>query len=162
MNMSEQIRAEILYIGKVERAPEGLQLRIFEPYRRALNGLELFSHAIVVWWCHNFNIEECRQTVECDKPYKNGPKKIGIFATRAPIRPNPIAISAVAILRIDHKKGIIQIPWIDAMPDTPIIDLKPYHPSMDRIRDASVPTWCSHWPKWSEDSASFDWEAEGI
>jgi len=160
--MSKQKIFEISPIGKVEQTQAGLQLRILEPYRKALNELEHFSHAIVLWWCHHCDNKEYRQTMECQKPYKNGPEKIGIFATRSPIRPNPIAISAVSILGIDHKNGIIQIPWIDAMPNTPIIDVKPYHPAVDRIRDVWVPEWCSHWPKWCEDSASFDWEAEGI
>jgi tRNA (Thr-GGU) A37 N-methylase len=61
---------------------------------------------------------------------------------------------------MDHEKGIIYIPYIDAVDGTPIIDLKPYHPSIDRVRDVSVAKWCDHWPKWYEDSADFDWESE--
>jgi tRNA-Thr(GGU) m(6)t(6)A37 methyltransferase TsaA len=155
-------RFEVSPIGKIEKSTYGLQLKIFEPYRPALNELEHFGHAIVLWWCHMCDDKDYRQTVECKKPYKNSPEKMGIFATRSPARPNPIAISVVAVLGVDHKNGIIHIPWIDAADDTPIVDLKPYHPSLDRVRDVSMPKWCSHWPKWYEDSAEFDWEAEGI
>lgn len=158
--MSKQKPFEIFPIGKVEQTQSGLQLRIFEPYRKALTELEKFSHATVLWWCHYCDSEEYRQTLECQRPYKKGPDKIGIFATRSPVRPNPIAISSVAILGIDKTEGIIHVPWIDAMAGTPIIDLKPYHPCEDRIRDVSVPQWCSHWPKWAEDSENFNWEAE--
>jgi tRNA (Thr-GGU) A37 N-methylase len=69
-------------------------------------------------------------------------------------------MTVVSILGVDQKEGTVQIPWIDAAPDTPIIDLKPYHPSGDRVRDVTMPKWCSHWPKWLEESGSFDWEAE--
>jgi len=98
--------------------------------------------------------------LECKKPYRAGPEKIGVFATRSPARPNPIAMTVASILGIDQKEGIIQIPWIDAAPDTPIIDLKPYQPSGDRVKDIAMPNWCSHWPKWLEDSGSFDWASE--
>lgn len=106
--------------------------------------------------------EKQRQTLECKKPYKTAPETLGIFATRSPARPNPIAVSITTILEINHKEGIITVPWIDAAPDTPIIDLKPYHPSLDRVKNVTMPKWCSHWPKWYEDSANFDWENEGI
>lgn len=158
--MSKTKTFEISPIGKIEQTENGLQLKIFEPYKAALKELEKFSHVVVLWWCHFCDSKEYRKTLECQKPYKNGPEKIGIFATRSPVRPNPIALSVVSILGIDQDKGIIRIPWIDAMADTPIIDLKPYHPSEDRVRDVSVPEWCNHWPKWSEDSAIFNWGAE--
>jgi tRNA (Thr-GGU) A37 N-methylase len=56
--------------------------------------------------------------------------------------------------------GEIAVPYIDTENGTPVVDIKPYHPSEDRIREAQVPAWCDHWPKWYEDSGSFDWEAE--
>jgi tRNA-Thr(GGU) m(6)t(6)A37 methyltransferase TsaA len=151
---------EISPIGKVEQTENGLQLRIFEPYRPALKELGSFGHVVVLWWCHMADTKEDRQTLECIKPYKKAPEKMGMFATRSPLRPNPIALSVAPILRVDQKEGSIYIPWIDAAPDTPIVDLKPYHPSLDRVRDVSMPQWCSHWPKWSEDSGSFDWGSE--
>jgi hypothetical protein len=64
------------------------------------------------------------------------------------------------ILEIDHDSGAIVVPYIDAEDGTPVIDIKPYHPATDRVRDVSVPDWCSHWPKWHEDSAGFNWAAE--
>ncbi len=59
-------------------------------------------------------------------------------------------------------KGGIYVAYIDAEEGTPIIDIKPYHPATDRIRDVQVPEWCDHWPKWYEDSAEFDWQAEFV
>jgi tRNA-Thr(GGU) m(6)t(6)A37 methyltransferase TsaA len=151
---------EVFPVGVIERANHGLQIKVFEPFIPALKGLEHFSHVIVFWWCHLFDNKEERKELECEKPYRNGPEKIGIFATRSPTRPNPLAITVVSISNIDHEYGTIRIPYIDAEIGTPVIDLKPYHPSADRVRDVSVPEWCSHWPKWYEDSAKFDWESE--
>ena len=85
---------------------------------------------------------------------------MGIFATRSPIRPNPIALTAVEILHIDYEKGVIQIAYIDANDGSPVLDIKPYTPSLDRIEAPEVPVWCAHWPKSLEVSGSFAWEKE--
>ena len=98
--------------------------------------------------------------VDCGQPYQLGPDKMGIFATRSEYRPNPIALTAIPVLQIDHDNGVIYIPFIDAEDGTPIVDIKPYHPSVDRIKAVTVPEWCQHWPEWYEDSAEFDWAAE--
>lgn len=147
-------------IGYVRAGEEGFRLEIGREYLAGLKGLEGFSHVIVFWWFHKFDGAGYRKTVECDRPYRKGPGRIGVFATRSPVRPNPIACSVAPILGIDRAAGRIVVPWIDADDGTPIVDLKPYHPSGDRVRDAAVPAWCGHWPKWYEDSADFDWGAE--
>jgi len=85
---------------------------------------------------------------------------IGIFATRSPVRPNPIALSAVPVLGIDTAAGIIRVPFIDADDHTPVLDIKPYLPATERVRDVNVPAWSSHWPQWYEDNRGFDWAAE--
>jgi tRNA (Thr-GGU) A37 N-methylase len=63
---------------------------------------------------------------------------------------------------VDVEKGLIVVPWIDAEDGTPILDIKPYHPSTDRIREVKMPRWCQHWPQWYEDSGEFDWSAEFV
>ena len=149
-------------IGYIRSGKDGFYLEILKDYRSALTGLEGFSHVNVLWWSHLSESIEYRSILECEQPYKHSPATLGIFATRSPIRPNPIALTAAAILKIDCECGRIYIPYIDAEDGTPIIDLKPYHPSVDRIREVSVPEWCSHWPKWYEDSANFDWASEFV
>ncbi len=149
-------------VGCVRAGEEVYCLEIDKDYRPALKGLEGFSNLNVLWWCHLNDDPASRQVVECDQPYKQSPPKLGIFATRSPLRPNPIALTAVYVLSIDHEQGLIHVPYIDAEDATPIIDIKPYHPSVDRIREVSVPAWCRHWPQWYEDSASFDWASEFV
>ena len=149
-------------IGYVRVIDAGCCLAIEPEYRQALRGLEGFSHINVIWWCHGCDDAAARTVLECEQPYKQSPAKLGIFATRSPLRPNPIAITAVMALKLDVARGLIVIPYIDAEDGTPILDIKPYHPSVDRIRDVSVPAWCRHWPQWYEDSADFDWGAEFV
>ena len=82
---------------------------------------------------------------------------MGVFATRSPERPNPIALTACEVLNIDYENGIITIPFIDAENDTPVLDIKPYTPSLDRVENPVVPQWCNTWPKSVESSGDFDW-----
>lgn len=149
-------------IGHIRTSTEGFYLDINPAYRPALKGLEGFSHLNVFWWCHFFDQAEYRKTVECEQPYKKSPARLGIFATRSPLRPNPIALTAVAIKQLDPERGCVEVYYIDAENGTPIVDLKPYHPVSDRIRDVTVPDWCRHWPQWMEDAATFDWSAEFV
>jgi tRNA-Thr(GGU) m(6)t(6)A37 methyltransferase TsaA len=146
-------------IGLVRASVDGFCLELDQKYVPALTGLDGFSYINVFWWAHLGDKEEYRALLTCDTPYKNAPETMGIFATRSPFRPNPIALTAVPVLHIDHENGKIVIPYIDAEDGTPILDIKPYHPCTDRIRDVSVPAWCQDWPLWYEDSASFNWEA---
>ena len=151
---------ELRPIGHVDVSGGGMSLQIDEAFRPALEGLAGFGHAVVVFWCHLADTDELRGLVTCDRPYTKGPERLGIFATRSPARPNPIGITPVSILQIDSAEGTIHVPFIDAEDGTPILDLKPYEPSLDRIRDVRVPDWRAHWPQWIEDSGSFDWAAE--
>jgi len=147
-------------IGKINVNKKGMFIELEPEYIPALQALDGFSHLSVIWWFSDFDSEEARNILEAPQPYKNGPAVMGIFATRSPVRPNPIALTAVQVIQIDHEKGIIQIAWIDANDGTPIIDIKPYTPSSDRIENPGVPEWCSHWPKSLEQSGNFDWENE--
>lgn len=147
-------------IGYIRAGEDGFYLEIALEYRPALNGLDGFGHINVLWWLHLY--AEYREIVECDQPYKHAPAKVGIFATRAPVRPNPIALTTVAVTHIDHEQGRIYIPYIDAEDGSPILDIKPYHPCEDRVRDVTLPSWCAHWPQWVEDAEDFDWAAEFV
>jgi tRNA-Thr(GGU) m(6)t(6)A37 methyltransferase TsaA len=147
-------------LGRIRAREESFRIEIAKEFRPALKELDKFSHIQVFCWYHLTDRPDYRQVLICDKPYKRAPAKIGVFATRSPVRPNPVALTTVLVLSIDHTLGHIIIPYIDAEDGTPVIDIKPYHPATERVRDVSVPAWCSHWPQWYEDSAAFDWAAE--
>ncbi|MDR0958673.1 MAG: tRNA (N6-threonylcarbamoyladenosine(37)-N6)-methyltransferase TrmO, partial [Clostridiales bacterium] len=50
--------------------------------------------------------------------------------------------------------------YIEAFDGSPVLDIKPYTPSLDRVELPNVPDWCSHWPKCYEQSGDFEWESE--
>ena len=113
---------------------------IFEPdYRnvKALKGLELFSHLWLIWKFSENEDYEWQPTVR--PPALGGNKRVGVFATRSPFRPNPIGISVVKIMKISLYTAdgpVIYVQGPDLMNDTPIYDIKPYLPYADKIDDA--------------------------
>ncbi len=146
-------------VGHVDVGQSGFTIKVDKPYRDALRGLEGFSHLNILFWCHLLDEPLYREMVTTEKPYKNGPDQVGIFATRSPARPNPIATTPVGVNSLDVDEGLVHITYIDAEPGTPVLDIKPYVPAIDRVRDTASPDWCSDWPEWYEDSATFDWGA---
>lgn len=147
-------------LGKINVNEEGMFIEVEAKYIPAMQALDGFSHLNIIWWFSEFDNEDMRNTLEVPQPYKKSPSVMGAFATRSPVRPNPIALSAVQIIRIDRKKGMIQIAYIDANDGTPVLDIKPYTPSLDRVETPGVPEWCCHWPMSLEQSGTFNWENE--
>lgn len=115
---------------------------IFEKeYRNpdALRGLEDFTYLWIIW---GFSLieetESWRPTVR--PPRLGGNKRVGVFATRSPYRPNPIGLSSVKLAKIDYDAAdgpVIYVSGIDMVDDTPIYDIKPYLPYADSHNDAS-------------------------
>lgn len=120
----------------------GLQSQIiFEPEFRnaeALRGMEGFSHLWLVWIFSENVRDDFRPTVR--PPRLGGNVRMGVFATRSSFRPNPIALSAVKLERIDWNAEDgprIIVSGADLMDGTPIVDIKPYLPSADIMPDAT-------------------------
>ncbi len=113
---------------------------IFEPAFRnpdALRGLEGYSHIWLLWEFSESMGKEWSPTVR--PPRLGGNKRMGVFATRSPFRPNPIGLSSVKITHIewDTPKGpIIHVSGADILDGTPIYDIKPYLPYTDSHPDA--------------------------
>ncbi len=144
-------------VGSIEVKDGRIYLSIQEKFRPALKELDGFSHIHILWWGNQTDTPEQRETLLSNKPYKKSPDTLGIFSTRSPVRPNPVLITIAAIISIDIKKGIIELPWIDTDAGTPVIDIKPYHPCSDRVKNVKLPYWCAEWPQCYEESATFDW-----
>lgn len=155
-----QVQFTVRPIGRVLSENGTFTIALDREYARALEGLEGYSHIVVLWWAHLMDSEEHRGLLQVQAPYTRGPERIGIFATRSPARPNPVAVSHALVLSVDHETARVTVPYLDIENETPVLDIKPYCPSVDRIREAGVPEWCDHWPKWYEDSAEFDWGSE--
>ncbi len=114
---------------------------IFEPeYRNpeALRGLDEYSHLWLLWQFSECVGKEWTPTVR--PPRLGGNKRMGVFATRSPFRPNPIGLSCVKLLGIEktEKYGcVIRISGADLLDGTPIYDIKPYLPYVDSHPEAS-------------------------
>ena len=129
-------------IPRQPRLAEHLQAAIvLEPEyrdRNALRGLLDFSHIWLVW---QFS-EAVRDTWSpmVKPPRLGGNKRMGVFATRSPFRPNPIGLSAVKLLGIGDEPGlgpVLYVSGADLMDGTPIFDIKPYLPLADCIPEAT-------------------------
>lgn len=147
-------------IGKFALRDDETVIVLDPKFIPALKGLQGFGYIQIIWWFDGCDNEESRRKITEKNPYKNGPDFLGTFATRSPERPNPIALTTAYVTYIDYETGVIGIAYIDANDNTPILDIKPYTPSLDRIENPIVPDWCSHWPKCNEESGNYDWEKE--
>ena len=108
-------------------------IELDEVWRAGLNGLEKYSHAILLYW-----MQQARRDLIVQKPsHKPGPT--GVFALRSPVRPNPVAIATVRILDVDQAAGRITIDAIDCLDGTPLVDIKPWVETIDAasVQDAS-------------------------
>lgn len=157
--MTKPDQYELHEIGTVQAGAEGFAIAIHDPFRSALLELDGFSHINVIWWANLVDDDFFRELTIAEKPYRDAPNEIGIFATRSPARPNPLALTTVPVVSIDHSAGLIRVAYIDAEDGSPVVDLKPYLPATDRVRDVAFPDWAAGWPQWYEDSATFDWSA---
>lgn len=151
---------EVHPIGTIYNSGEEAYIQLEKEFIPALRALEGFGCLNILWWFSDFDTQEYRSALEVEQPYKHSPALMGIFATRSPLRPNPIALTASPVINIDYETGVIRLAFIDANNGTPVLDIKPYTPSFDRMENPQVPDWCSHWPKSWEESASFPWENE--
>lgn len=113
---------------------------VFEPPFRhpdAVRGLEGFSHLWLVWVFSEHIKKGWSPTVR--PPRLGGNVRMGVFATRAPFRPNPIGLSAVRLERVElHPQDgpVLHLSGVDMMDGTPILDIKPYVPLADCIPEA--------------------------
>ena len=96
---------------------------IFPEYQRGLKDINGFSHIVLIYHFHlskNYSLEV--------KPYMDD-NLHGLFATRAPARPNPIGLSVVRLIKVEKNK--LYIKDIDAVDGTPLLDLKPFVPEFN-------------------------------
>ena len=124
---------KVFSIGKIVNEEENVKVVIKQRYAEGLKGLEGYSHVQILWWMDGCDNASDRGTLVEEKPYRNGPDEIGVFALRSPERPNPIAVSNVNIAYVDVQSGTVGLYYIDAFDGSKVIDIKPYMPSIDRI-----------------------------
>lgn len=149
---------QISPVGYIKKEKGSFRIEILKEYIPALSCLDEFSHVQVIWWAHLSDGEENRKKLEAGKIFKKGPSKMGVFATRSPLRPNPVMISTIKVASADLENGIIDTAFIDAEEGTPVMDIKPLYP-MERVKNCKGPRWSEDWPQWQEEVVDFEWGA---
>ena len=107
--------------------------------RNAVRGLEDYSHLWIIWHFDGFGSPDGKWSPTVRPPRLGGNARMGVFATRSPNRPNPIALSCVKIEKIDLECAdapVIYVSGIDMQSASEIYDIKPYLPICDCIPDA--------------------------
>ena len=113
---------------------------VFEPeyrVREAIRGIEDFSHLWLIWQFSEAVREDWSPTVR--PPRLGGNKRVGVFATRSPFRPNPIGLSSVELVRVERREyegDVLIVRGADLLDGTPIYDIKPYLAYTDSHQNA--------------------------
>jgi len=116
-------------------AGEISEIVVDEEFTEALNGIDSYSHVLIVYW-----MDKVEERVITHRPQGNPDVPVvGILACRCPQRPNPIAVSTVRL--IGHEGNKIKVEGLDILDGTPVIDIKPYWPQYDKVKDGRIPDW---------------------
>ena len=122
------------------RAPSLLAKIVFEPEyasEEAFREIEGFSH---LWLIFDFSLAHRAEFSPTVRPPRlGGDKRVGVFASRSPFRPNPIGLSCVKLVAVERTKTqgtVLIVSGADLLDNTPILDIKPYLPYADCIADA--------------------------
>jgi tRNA-Thr(GGU) m(6)t(6)A37 methyltransferase TsaA len=99
-------------------------------YEEGLTDIEGFSHIILIYLFHRSEGHQLMVKPFLDDAYH------GVFATRAPRRPNPIGLSIVEL--IERQKNVLHIRGVDVLDNTPLLDIKPYAPAFDTVAVSSA------------------------
>jgi len=114
------------------------KIEIDEEWAEALEGIEEFSHLVVVFWLHRVgekerNLKKIHPKDRLDLPL------LGVFATRTQHRPNPIGVTVAGLMERDGR--VLRVRGLDALDGTPVLDLKPYMPALEPQEDVRLPDW---------------------
>jgi len=119
-------------------------IEIFKEYQDGLDGIEEFSHLIIIAWLHKVKSQQ-REVLKI-RPRKwvrlgidiSDIPEIGVFCTDSPHRPNPIALTIVELIK--REGNILVVNGLDLFDKTPVLDIKPYTASR-RIEFIKLPKW---------------------
>lgn len=122
-NKPQETPIQPVYAAQAEGTVE-----VLEPFVGGLADLEGFDRIWLLYWCDRATEPRIRVV-----PYRDSRER-GLFATRAPARPNPIGLSCVRLRGID--RGVLHVSELDILDGTPLLDIKPYVPAFDSFSSA--------------------------
>jgi len=103
-----------------------------------LDGIEEFSHLMVIYWAHLVPIQKRSVTRVHPLGSEDFPL-VGVFATHSPARPNNILVTVVRL--IERHNNTLKVFGLDALDGSPILDIKPYLPDEQNVKDVRMPDW---------------------
>jgi tRNA-Thr(GGU) m(6)t(6)A37 methyltransferase TsaA len=105
-------------------------IEVFDQFAEGLKDIEGFSHIVLIYWLHKSKGYSLMVTTPWDtKPH-------GLFTTRSPNRPCPLGLSVVRL--VTREKNILKVKDLDAIDGTPLLDIKPYIPTIDEKTDIKI------------------------
>ena len=125
IHSSYQKKGDAQHQGRLSTATS--EIEIFPDYADGLKDIAQRPHLIILYWLDRAD----RHTLTAIPPHSR--KEHGVFATRSPNRPNPIGLAVIDLLGINGDRLIVR--GLDAFEGTPVLDIKPYSPEIDCIRN---------------------------
>lgn len=113
------------------------QIIISSELTEALDGIDSFSHLFVLFWLSQISNRQ-RKTMKVHPRGRKDMPLLGVFATRTNLRPNPIGLTLVELLKVEG--NMLTVRGLDAFDGTPVLDLKPFD-FWDNAKDVKVPEW---------------------
>jgi len=114
------------------KSDEVSQIEVFKEFEKGLKDIDGFSHIIVIYWFHKSRGYHLLVKTPWDDNLH------GLFTTRSPHRPCPLGLTVVELLA--REKNVLKVKGLDAIDDTPLLDIKPYVPLIDE-RSVARPGW---------------------
>jgi tRNA-Thr(GGU) m(6)t(6)A37 methyltransferase TsaA len=111
---------------------------IHEKYKDILDGIEEFSHILVLYWPHLIP-EKSRELVKVHPMGRQDLPEKGIYATCSPARPNPILVTAVPL--VSRKGNVLEVKGLEAVDGSPVIDIKPYVNHYYNPKNITIAGW---------------------
>lgn len=107
-------------------------------YADIVEGIEDFSHLLVLYWAHLVD-EEARSLKRVHPMGRKDMPLVGVFSTCSPARPNPVLLIAVRLL--ERNGTTLRVSGLDAVDGSPVLDIKPYLPHYYSVADAKLSGW---------------------
>lgn len=156
--MVQEWKKDVISVGTVVKNGEVRKIVLEKSYGAGLKELNGFGHIMVLWWADRYETHRFEAEMVMDLPYASG-LRAGLFASRSPVRPNPIGVNIAKILSVDLDTAEITVDEIDAFDGTKVLDIKPYYGCIDRVEDYRQPDWVPEdWGTWYVPIPEMDYE----
>jgi tRNA (adenine37-N6)-methyltransferase len=135
------VRNEMKKAHRLEAADAISHIIVAPRYGRALDGIEDFSHIVILFWLDR--VKAAERSILKVHPRKDPSLPLtGVFATRSPARPNPVGLTTVKLIR--KEANVLTVKGLDAIDGTPVLDIKPYIPESFQQSEIVIPQWVSN------------------